>query len=288
MTAPDSNPRDYPPLLRLLLFVGRPLGLIFVPEHHVRVVYRMGQYAGVRGPGLVYVNRFTETLGPLVNIGGQLKEFELDNILSADVLPVTLTVSATIAYDPALGHDLASVLTRIPREAYASIAGTYLRWGMLAAANRYTATELTQHAVRAEIEATVRDSANDELQFLGLRIVGKLRITRVQLPPTLAERHETIAQRRANILAGASFHPAEYRRALVAEVIEQLARGGGAESFLNFGEMLEGYAAERQAGAPAPPPRIIEQPPPRLEDKDNPPPGGGPHPSETRRGRSRL
>jgi hypothetical protein len=290
MPEPKPSHVDFPPLLRLLLFVGRPMGLTFVPELNVRVVYRMGQYAGVRGPGLVYLNRFTETQGPLVYIGGQLKEYEFDNIIARDVLPVKLSASATIAYDPALSSkELASVLTRIPKEAYLSIAGIYLRWGLLAAANQYTATELTQYPVRAEIETAVAESTNAELAFLGLKLLGKLRLTRVDLPATLAARHETIAQRRANILAGADFHPVEYRRALVSEVIEHLARSGGAESFLNFGEMLDSYAAERQGGEAPAPPRILEQPPSLVEE----PPASAPNQPKppapgSRRTRSRL
>jgi|GEM_PF-1023279 len=299
MKRPEDYDRDYPPLLKLLLFVGRPMGLTFVPQHNVQVINRMGRYAGVKGPGLMYYNRFTETLGPLVFIGGQIREYELDNIISRDVLPVTMSVSATVAYDPAMGQELASVLTRIPREAYVGIAGTYVRWGLLAAANEFTATELTRHDVRAQIENAVRDRANAELAFLGLKIMGKLRITRVQLPVTLSERHETIAQRRANILSGGDFHPVEYRRALVSEVIEHLARSGGAESFLNFGEMLDSYAAEKSPPTSQPrltdAPNVIEQPA-RLEDGraplDAPPPKPADQadtpPPPNRRNRSRL
>src|SRR5689334_10979345 len=98
MKRPEDYDKDYPPLLKLLLFVGGPMGLTFVPQHHVQVINRMGRYSGVKGPGLVYHNRFTETLGPQVFIGGQIREYELDNIISRDVLPVTMTVSATIAY----------------------------------------------------------------------------------------------------------------------------------------------------------------------------------------------
>src|ERR1700682_3175960 len=136
---------------------------------------------------------------------------------------------------------MAPKLTRPPREAHLSIAGTYIRWSLLAAANQYNASELTQADVRAQLEQAVHEQVNRELQFLGLRLSGKLRIISVKLPATLAERHEAIAQRRANTLAGAEFHPAEYRRALVSEVLEHLAKGAGGESFVNFGEMLEAY-----------------------------------------------
>ena len=173
----ELPPPPQPPLLRLILFLGKPLGIDFVPQHNVRVIYRMGKYAGCKGPGLIYYNRLTESLGPMVFIGGQISEYSLDNVISRDVLPVTMTVSTTISYDPALGVDLASVLTRIPKAAYVSIAGTYIRWGLLAAANQYNAAELTQSDVRAQIETAVRDRVNDELKFLGLKVTGKLRIT---------------------------------------------------------------------------------------------------------------
>ncbi len=271
---------DLPPLMRLLLWVGRPLGVAYVPLHHVQVVYRMGKYAGCKGPGLIYYNKLTEILGPLVNIAGQLKEYELDNVVSRDVLPVTMHLSTTVAYDPKEGHELASVLTRLPKDTYASIAGTFVRWALLSIANQYNADELTQHAVRAQIEETVRDKANAELAYLGLKVVGKVRITRVELPARLADRHETIAQRRANILAGTEFHPTEYRRALVSEVIENLGRRGESEAFLNFNEMLESVAEEKRPALP-PPPNLIEVPPEQIEGKAPSPPAEPP-PSEPR------
>jgi hypothetical protein len=284
---------EHPPLLRLLLFLGRPMGLTFVPEHHVQVINRMGRYSGVKGPGLMYYNRFTETLGPLVYISPQVKEYSFEDILTRDVLPVTINATAVIAYEPQAAPEVAPILTKLPREAFLAIAAPYARWALLAGANRYTADELTRHEVRAEVEALATEQARQELATLGLRLVDRLRISRVQLPESLADRLATIAQRRANILASTDFHPAEYRRALVSEVIEQLSRSGGAESFMNFGEMLESYVAERR---PSEPPRIIEQPPLSLEDKGTPPPLQPPKPEPkpeqqqpgSRRNRSRL
>jgi hypothetical protein len=262
---------EKPPLLRLILFLGAPFGIAFVPQHYVQVVYRMGKYAGCRGPGLIYHSRLTETLGPLVFIKGQRNEYPFENVISRDVLPVTLRVATSVTYDPSAAPELASTLTHAPREAYVTIAGVYIRWGLLAAANRFNAAELTQADVRTQVENTVQERANEELKFLGLKLSAKLRILSVELPTTLTERHETIAQRRASILAGGEFHPAEYRRALVSEVLERLSQGG-AESFVNFGEILEAYAAEHppEAGKPANPPRIIEQPPLALDDKGSP------------------
>jgi len=268
MKRPDEANFEKPPLLRLILYLGKPFGIAFVPQHYVQVVYRMGKYAGCRGPGLIYYGRLTETLGPLVLTKAQRNEYEFENIISRDVLPVKMRVVTSVAYDPASAPDLASTLTHVPRESYVSIAGIYIRWGLLAAANRFNATELTQTDVRTQIENSVQEQANHELSFLGVKLAAKLRIMSVELPAVLTERHETIAQRRANILAGAEFHPAEYRRALVSEVLERLSKGN-AESFVNFGEVLEAYAAEHppEGARPANPLRIVEQTPLALPDR---------------------
>lgn len=242
--------------MRFLLWIGAPFGLAFVPDHHVRVVNRMGQYGGVRGPGLIRYNRLTETLGPLVHTGGQIRELAFSGLISQDVLPVSLRLGVTLAYDPRRGPELASVLTRVPREAYEGIARTFIQWALLAAANRHTAADLTRNDVREQVEQEVTGRLETEMGFLGLQ-ARRIRILQVEPPPGLAERHAIIAQRRASILAGTEFHPAEYRRALVTEVLENLGRSGGAESFVNFSEMLETYAAEHKGG---PAPRIIEHP----------------------------
>jgi hypothetical protein len=286
---PKPEKIDLPPLLRFILWVGKPMGVAYVPIHHLQVIYRMGKYVGCKGPGLITYNRLTETLGPLVGIAAQTYEYEFDQIISRDVLPVKVRLAAIVEYDPSsCDMELASILTRMPRENYLTIAGTFLRWALLAIANQYNASELTQQAVRAQIEDAAQIKVNDELAYLGLRLRGKLRILAVELPARLADRHETIAQRRASILAGAEFHPAEYRRALVSEVIETMGRRGESEAFLNFNEMLETVAEDRAALPP--PPNIIEVPDetanrPAPPPAEPPPSRPEPRPTQPRSGR---
>ena len=290
-----SDRTEYPILLRFLLRIGRPFGLHFVPQKHLQVINHMGQYSDVRGPGLVHYNRLTESLGPLVNIGGQLKEYNFTGLLTRDVLSVGIRLHAIIGYDPRSAPDFAPILTRLPREIYVSIAGTFLRWALLAAVGQYNATELAQREVRAEVESSVCDTAIEEMGFLGIAPRGKLRIMQVDLPTTLAGRHETIAQRRAGILAGTEYHPAEFRRALVTEVIENLGRSGSGETFVNFNELIEAYAADRKPGKQ--PRQIVDNPPQSAlgKDEDSKPapasPGSRPGdtaPKPTTRPRSRL
>jgi len=269
----DTTDRtQHPPLLRFLLWIGRPFGVVFVPELNVRVIYRMGQYAGAKGPGnwgLIHYDTFTETLGPLVYIGGQKKEYAFSGLISRDGLPFTLRLSILFSYDPCSAPEVAPMLTRLPHETIAELTKTYIEWALLAAVNKYEATQLTQHEVRAKVEADVKDKLTEEMAFLGIQTRGEhsVHILRVEPPPSLTERHEIIAQRRASVLAGTEFHPAEFRRALVSEFVEHLARTGAGESIINFNDLLQSYVAEHKMGAQ--PQRIIENPPQSTLHKED-------------------
>src|SRR5258706_6704001 len=157
MKPPEEANCAKPPLLRLILFVGKPFGIAFVPQPHVQVIYRMGKYAGCRGPGLIYYSRMTETLGPLVLTKGQRNEYVFENIIARDVLPVTIHIATSVSYDPASAPELASNLTQAPRETYISIGGVHIRWALLAAANRFNASQLTQAEVRAQLDQQVHE-----------------------------------------------------------------------------------------------------------------------------------
>ncbi len=255
----SQTPPEYPPVLRFLLWIGKPFGLAFVPQNHLQVVNHMGQYVGVKGPGVIAYNRLTETLGPLVPTNGQFLNYTFEGIISRDVLPVTIEIKTIIRYDPRRSSvELASILTRLPQRTLAGIAEAFMRWVLLATANAYNAGELTQRDVMASIEKEVKTRVAAEVDFLGL-LVELVQIMRVTLPPTLAERHALIAQRRAGVLAGTEFHPVEFRRALITEVLENIGRSEKTEALLNFNEMLESYVAGQLPGTQ--PRRIVDHPP---------------------------
>lgn len=250
-----SNRNLYPPSIQIKLWLGNTFGLgykfEFVPEEHLQVVYREAHYWGVRGPGIIRWNRWNERPGPLVYTGNQVREFAFSDLTTHDVLPVTVRVRAVVRYDPRNTlKELARVLTHQSREAYLSITETYLRKALMSAVNHYNATEITQHNVSSLIEEYLLQTLPGELDFLGLHLTGKPRILSVELPRTLAERHELIAQRQALIAAsgGKDTDPLSIRQALVIEFLENLDKSGKAEPLVNFNQMLDAFIAEKQSG----------------------------------------
>lgn len=263
----NAQPVQHPWLLRLILFVGKPFGLMWIPEDHVQVIYRWTRYAGVRKPnrwGLIRYSGATETLGPLIYTGSKPKEFEFKGLVTQDNVLVNLRLYALIRYNPEAAPETARFLVKLSPEIYLSIAETYYSWVSQIVINRYTATELNRAEVKLQVEEEIFQHVQREMQPLGIMPTGKPRILGIEIPPSLQERYTQIAQRRENILANIAFHPEAIRRALVTEVIESLAKHGPGESLVSFSELLQTYVTEHPASLP---PLTIEHEPRRPEER---------------------
>ncbi len=276
MAGNSPNEDQRPVLLRWLLRLGKPFGVEFVPDLNVRVIYRMGQYAGVRGPGRFQYNRFAEVLGPQIFIGGQRRDFTFDGLLSQDAIPMTVRLNVLYSYHPQRAPDVAPALVRLPLETHTYLIRIFTEWGTRTALNQHNSFELARSAALNVIESEIAESLRADMRPLGFEAPGArpVRVLQVQPPSTLTERQEQIAQRRAGILAGEEFSANAYRRALITEFIERLARTGAGESIINFNELLDSYIAENKSGAspmidPSLPPTIPPAPPRRPSNLDS-------------------
>ncbi len=263
---PNDERRSF--LLRLILRFGRPFGLRFVPDLTVQVIYHMGQYGGVRGPGRFQYNQLAETLGPQIFIGAQRHDFVFERVLSQDAVPMSVRLNLLYNYDPRRAPDVAPALVRLPPETHIYLLGIFAEWATRTAVNQRNSFELARAEVLNVVESEIAASLRADIQPIGFEAPGArpVRVLQVQPPVTLTERQEQIAQRRAGILAGEEFDANAYRRALITEFIEQLARAGAGESIVNFNDLLESYIAEKKSGAlpmidPALPSAIPPRPP---------------------------
>jgi regulator of protease activity HflC (stomatin/prohibitin superfamily) len=256
--------------MRMILFFGGPF-VKFVPDNTLQVIYHMGQYREVKGPGLITYNPFTQTLGPQVKISGRIKQYSFPDILARDVVPMKFRVNAVYNYNPLNGYpEVAAVVTQLSEAELSNIVETFMAWALLSRANQYDSSALVQQEVSDQVITSVRDLLNRTIAFLGLR-VDDLRILKVELPPVLSDRLQSIAQRRASILAGTEFESEDFRKALITEVIERFAQVRSGKTMFNFSNLLESYAEEKRQSLPS---RVIDNPPqpPRPDADDSAPP----------------
>ena len=286
---PDDKPK-HPLFMQLKLKLGKRFGQEFEPDGHVRVIYHMGLYAGVRGPGMYNYNPSTETLGPQIYVGGQRRDCYFTDLLSSDGLPMTVRLNVLFRYDPNLAPKTAALLTRFQPEARANLLGTFAEWATRIAINKRNSQELRQGVTLELIELEVKASLLADMNPLGFDFPGErpVRVLNALPPSQLTERHVDDAQRRAHIVASEEFSSTDYRRVLIAEFMKDLAQSGRGESIINLNELMETYSATPDQPAPARQ-RIIDQTAPPQPPSQNPPPGQKPPPPKARSGkRSRL
>lgn len=274
-----------PFLLRFMLWAGGPFGYAFAPDQHVRVIYRMGRYKGVGGPGpFTYQKLMSEQLGALVYIGPQTSTFTFNQLLTRDNLALTAQVQIVTRYDPRAAPEFAPNLTAVSTKTRESVVQSYLNSACLSAVNQYTAEHMTQQARHQRIEESITAVFARDVAPLGFALPPgqRVRLLTVTLPPRIAERHEINAQRRLTISALNTMLPEDLRRVLIMEVLENLGKAGG-NAHISFNDVLDKYILEHHETftpyLPHPPvtPREAEPPSPEIP------------PDETRPGpRSRL
>lgn len=280
MSKSPSTENRYPLSLRLLLKFGKWFGAGFVPDMTVQVIYRNGLYEGVRGPGRFRYNRFTEALGPQISVGSQRRALMFSDILSQDGLPITVRLSILCGYDPRRAPQFARAFVRTTPEVRLALVTSFAERATRVSIGRRNSLELLQPQVLEAAEGEISRALQADMSPLGFAFPSArpVMILQIQPPATLTNRHEQNAQRRAQILAGEEFNPADYRRALITEFIENLAKTGAGEAIVNLNEIVESYVAD--AG-----PRVINQP--QADQRREPPPAPVP-PPKSDRPRSRL
>jgi hypothetical protein len=167
---------------------------------------------------------------------------------------MTVRLNVLYGYDPRRAPDVAPALVRLPPETHLYLIGVFAEWATRTAVNQRNSFELARAADLDKIESQITASLRADIEPLGFEAPGgrPARVLQVQPPSALINRREQIVQRQAGILAAKEFDEDAnaYRRALITEVIEQLARTGAGESIVNFNELLDSYIAENKPRTP--------------------------------------
>jgi hypothetical protein len=269
---------DKPPLLRFALALFKPFGASYVEEGYAQVITRFGHFHALKGPGLIWRFPLFDSLGSLAYVGGDMVDRTFHRVLSRDLVPVNIRLTCLVMYDPraaiaaSAGRPNLPALAGVPRESLKEIAIGWFEWGLGSLANRYYATELPQAEVRADLEKQLFDLATREMAVLSLKPVGRVRLMQVELPASLTERQQTIAQRRASIEAGAEYDPEVVRRSLVTEIMEKIARGNAEMPLMNLNELVNAYLGDTVFPPSAPPAESAVPPDPHKPVEPTPPP----------------
>lgn len=227
--AGDRKQNVSPPLAySLRLFFERPLGLRWVPDNHLAVVYRMEMYHGLRGPGFFRINPFTETVRREVSLNPDYISTEISSIQTQDAVQLGLRIALAYVFDPRpLPRKEALVFVEWPKGIHRAIMTDNAITALQAILPKYRADQVCRGQVFEEIRQQLLDELTERLKSLGLEPIRAM-VLEVIVPPALQDTFTSVANRAAYAYDLSQYTPfelSEVRRRELYEVIRALPGG---------------------------------------------------------------
>ena len=227
--AEDRKQTESPPLAySLRLFFERPLGLRWVPDNHLAVVYRMEMYHGLRGPGFFRINPFKETVKYEVNLNPDFISTEIASLQTQDAVQLGLRIALAYEFDPRpLPRDKALVFVKWPRRIHRAIVIHSATTALQGILPKFRADRVCRGQVFEEIRQQLLDDLTERLKSLGLGPILAM-VLEVIVPPALQNTFTAVANRAAYTHDLSQYTPyelSEVRRRELYEVIRALPGG---------------------------------------------------------------
>ena len=227
--ADDRKQNVSPPLAySLRLFFERPLGLRWVPDNHLAVVYRMESYHGLRGPGFFRINPFIETVKEQVSLNPDFISTHIESLQTKDAMQLGLRIALAYTFDPRpLPRKKALVFVKWPRRIHRAIVIDSATTALQAIVPKFRADRICRGQVFEEIRQELIDGLTERLKSLGLEPILAM-VLEVIVPPALQDTFTAVANRAAYTYDLSQYTPfelSEVRRRELYEVFRSLPGG---------------------------------------------------------------
>ncbi|MFQ5610636.1 MAG: SPFH domain-containing protein [Anaerolineae bacterium] len=271
----DDKP-SFPLLQRLLLGLGRPLGLRWVGDYQLGVVYKMGRYHDLRGPGFFWINPLTDTMKTEVSFKPDFISTPYDNLRTRDALQLGLRLALAYAFDPRLvSPEQAAIFVTWPRQIRRLIVTDQARSALQAIVSQFYAEEICRGEAFEPIGEKVKAQLVGRLQTLAMKPVFVIALE-VMVPQALQHTFDAVVKRAVYAQDLSVYERFELDQVQRQELYETLRELPGGVRYLNLapkaadlpgdvaggpspGRLVEGTARSRLDSPPAP----DDEPPPK-------------------------
>jgi hypothetical protein len=227
--------------MKVLVRLGKAVGIHFVPENHVVAVMRLGMYHHLGRPGFIWCIPLMESVTPPIKSGIRFLSFTLKGALTKDAISVNVGLTVLYSFDPSLPiRPIAAQLVRCTPDVLEGIVEDKVDNCLRRIVARFEAKQLCQGETVAQIQHELSRSLTAELRLLGLSPArnGGVIIKEVNLPEDLlrtileAKRHELTLE----VLK--KYGDGKIDKAVIAEFANNPASQDGALPLLMLANLL--------------------------------------------------
>lgn len=207
---------------RLFLGLVRPLGLRWVGDNELGVVYRKGLYHDLRGPGSFWINPFIDVMKEVTSVKPDFVSTTIPNIQTSDALQLGFGVALSYTFDPRrVPHDKAAIFVEWPQQIRRLVVTDFATRALQAIIPRFTAEQVCRGEFFDEIEARLKAELNKRLQPLALSPQLTL-VREVLVPPPLQDTFTRVVRRAVYTHDLGRYEPFEISQAERQELFDVL------------------------------------------------------------------
>ncbi len=219
---------------KILISLGKLMGVHFVEENYVAPVFRLGMYNRVGGPGLFWVVPILESVGQPVKIGIRFNSLKVSGALSSDSIPIDIDLQIFFRFDPErTQRRIAAQFVRLPESVLAAIAKGYADSFLREVVANFTAEDICSGKAVARIKRQLSRILTDRLAFLGYVIdldKGVL-IQAITASPEFQRTMLDAKRYEVTLRVLNAYQAADVDQALYAELVKSLAKSDGSMFF---------------------------------------------------------
>lgn len=224
---------------KILISVGKLIGVHFVEENYVAPVFRLGMYRRVCGPGLFWVIPILESVGQPVKIGFRFTDLNVPGALSSDSIPVDIDLKIFFRFDPErTERRIAAQLVRVPDHVLTDIAEDYADSFLRRVVASFTAEDICGGKVVSRIKRQLSHILADRLEFLGyvIDLGSGVLIKAITASPEFRRTMLDANRYEVTLRVLNAYQAADVDQALFAELVKGL--GDGSVQFLSLADAL--------------------------------------------------
>jgi regulator of protease activity HflC (stomatin/prohibitin superfamily) len=225
---------------KILISLGKLIGIHFVKENYVAPVFRLGMYHRVCGPGFFWVIPVLERVGEPVKSGIRFTSLSVPGALSKDSIPIDINLKIFFRFDPEqTQRKIAAQLVRVLPHVLTDIAKDYADSFLRQVVANFSAQDICSGKVVTRVQKLLTRTLAEKLAFLGYVIdpgSGVL-INAITAAPEFRKAMLDANRYEVTLRVLNAYQAADVDQALYAELVNGLAKGDGT-MFLSLADAL--------------------------------------------------
>lgn len=239
-----------PPFFFRFLSKFKRVGVHWIGDNELGVVFEMERFKEFRGPGIVRLSSSNQRIGPIISLAPDGFTHWYSDLVTREGLRMKIEMNVLYTFDPRRATDKGKwpYLARLDGDTRQQLVNERAQSALLKSVRQHEAERLCNGSAFEAVETEFRRLLLAEIEPLGFELLRSA-VQSIQPPPELQDRYRELVERAANVRDVGTYDPQALRRALQVGLFEDLPNMAVGKMYINPSDLQvsTGNEASRDA-----------------------------------------